>query len=104
MSKSQRDKGAGYEREVCATLQAVLGREVKRHISQSRDGGNDITLGKFRIECKRRKALGVYAFIEQAQFGRDEKEIPVVIMRGDGKRSLLMMYLDDAMPLLGGEL
>ena len=97
MSKSQRDKGARYENEVARFLTDELGTTVKRNLGQARDSGDDITVGPFRIECKRRASLSVYSFIEQAE---KCDGTPLVVMRGDGKRSLVMMYLDDAIPLI----
>ena len=97
MSKSQREKGAQFERDVARTLTDELGTAVKRNLGQARDSGDDITVGPFRIECKRRASLSVYSFIEQAE---KCDGTPVVVMRGDGKRPLVMMYLDDAIPLI----
>lgn len=102
MSKSQRDKGAGYEREVCAKLSPVLGT-VKRNLAQSRGGeGSDITVGPFAIECKRRAKIAAYEWMEQAE--RDAGDlVPMVIARGDGKQDIVIMYLTDALPMIAGE-
>lgn len=105
MSKSQRDKGAGYERELCAYFSDRLGRVVKRNIGQARDGGDDITIGKFRIEAKRRKRIGnIYGWRQQVIEASQPEDMPVVICRGDGKESLVILGLDDFTYLLRGEL
>ncbi len=104
MSKSQRTKGATYEREVCALLSDILGREVKRNIGQSRDGGDDITIGHFRIECKRRARISVYEWLEQAEAAAKLGETPVVICRGDGKKSLAILDAVHLAKLMGNEL
>lgn len=100
MSKSQRNKGSGYEREVANLLSELLGQVVRRNIGQSRDGGDDITVGKFRIECKRRASIAVYPWMEQAEAACHEGQIPVVVMRGDQKGSLLVLRLEDGVDLI----
>lgn len=77
MGKSQRTKGAVFEREIAAQFSSALAipatlpflppvtnpdmpvpvTAFKRNIGQARDGGNDIDAGPFVIECKRRKTL-----------------------------------------------
>ena len=57
MSKYQRTKGAGYEREIVTALRETLGVDARRNLSQTRDSGADILLGKFVIECKRRASI-----------------------------------------------
>ena len=110
MSKSQRNKGAGGEREVCEIFNNALNRDdIKRHIGQARDGGNDIDVGPLVVEVKRRKTLGtIYGWMQQAidaVRGRTypsaveripEPRIPVVVFRQDGDTSwMVMMRLND---------
>lgn len=105
MGKMQRNKGAGYEREVCALLSDILGREVKRNIGQARDGGDDITVGPFRVECKRRAKVGnLYEWMAQVEAASKPGDIPVVICRGDGKKSLAVLDAVHLARLMGGEL
>jgi Holliday junction resolvase len=103
MSAYQRTKGAGFEREISAYLSEELGRVVKRKLGQARDSGDDIQVGKFRIECKRRASLSVYAWLEQCAkaCGTDT---PVVIARADGQPAIAIMLLTDLVPLIRGEL
>ncbi len=97
MSASQRRKGQSGEREVCALLQAEFGVKVGRKLSQCRDAGNDIDLGPFVIECKRRARIGnVYDWISQAEFATpDGYGMPVVMMRADGQDWLVLMRFID---------
>lgn len=104
MSASQRRKGAAYEREICTLLATALLREVKRNIGQARDGGDDITIPPYRIECKRRAKIATYEFIRQAEAACREGEIPVVVMRADAEASLVVMRLADFIPLFAGQL
>lgn len=127
MGKSQRNKGAGFEREVCDIFTAALGldeeHKIKRNIGQARDGGNDIDIGPLVVECKRRKTLGtVYGWLQQAidatkgkfvmprkgphagdpQYG--EKMLPVVVAREDNGVPIVIMRLNDFLMLTNDEL
>jgi len=39
MGKSQRTKGASFERDIVHVLQDALGIQVERNLNQTRDGG-----------------------------------------------------------------
>lgn len=100
MGKSQRVKGAAYEREIANAIGA------KRNIGQARDGGDDITHEGYRIECKRRARLGpMVEWMAQAKAAvRDpERETPVVVCRGDGGESLVILRFEDWVRLNGFE-
>ena len=100
MGKSQRNKGAGFEREICHAFNNTFGTEVSRVLGQARDGGGDIHLGHILVECKRRKSLKtVYGWMEQANKASVEAglPIPVVVLRADGEDSLVVMRLWDWM-------
>jgi hypothetical protein len=97
----QRTKGAVYEREVCARFSKSTGRIVKRHIGQARDGGNDITIPPFTVECKRRKSLKtIEGWLAQAYAACTiEAPIPIVVARSDGGQSFVIIPLDDFLQL-----
>ena len=96
MGKSQRVKGATFEREIATALGA------KRNIGQARDGGDDITHGPFRIECKRRQSVGPMAkWMAQCVAACDRAgDIPVVVARGDGGESYAIVRFSDFLPLM----
>lgn len=104
MGKAQRTKGATFEREIANDLSDRWGRVVKRNIGQSRDGGDDITAAPFRIECKRRKGIAVYEWMDQVCRASDEDDIPVVIMRADSRKPLVLMTYEDWAKMAQGEL
>lgn len=112
MGKSQRTKGATYEREVAQVFSEALGRDFKRNIGQARDGGNDLDVGPLVVECKRRKTLGtVYGWLDQAfkaavekQAGHTEPRTPIVVARQDQGTSIVIMDLEDFLELAGPEL
>lgn len=97
MGKHQRRKGAAYEREIANAIGA------KRNIGQSRDGGDDITHEGYRIECKRRARLGpMVEWMAQAVAScQQEGEVPVVVCRGDGGESLVILRFADWVELNG---
>lgn len=104
MGISQRRKGASGERELAKILSEQLGWVVSRKLGQARDGGDDLQTGQFRWEVKRRKKIAVYEFMEQIEKACEVNDVPVVAMRADGKGWLVMMKLDDAIPLIRNEL
>lgn len=99
---SQRRKGAGGEREVCALLRGEFGVDVGRQLGQARDGGCDILLKPFVIEVKRRKRIAnLYEWLDQSLVAAIDARCrvlgttPVVICRADGKEWLVVMsFLD----------
>jgi hypothetical protein len=103
LGKSQRTKGAVYEREVCDTFNSALGTQYKRNIGQARDGGNDIDAGGLTVECKRRATLTtVENWYKQAAVAVDERfdregatTIPLVVARADQGTSFAILDLDD---------
>jgi hypothetical protein len=97
MGKMQRQKGAAFERDIAKVLGA------KRNIGQARDGGDDITVGQWRVECKRRASVGPMAqWMAQCVAACDrEGDIPIVIARGDGGEAYVITRLTDFIPLMG---
>lgn len=117
MSASQRTKGAAGEREVCALLTEEFGRKATRELSQTRDGGHDISYPPFHIEVKRRKRLDtLYKWLGQAEnkwcdvLPDDPPEAvarlayPTLMLRADGKEWLVVMRFPDWATLARGEI
>lgn len=105
MSKLSRQRGASYEREVANEIFDLLGIRIRRNLKQyqvSEEG--DLILGQYLIECKRRRKIAVHEFMEQADKACEPGQTPIVVMRGDGKRSLAVMHFNDLLKLLGNEL
>ena len=104
MSKSQRTKGAVFEREVCDLFSDAFGRKITRNIGQSRDGGNDIDVGCLVAECKRRASLKTLrGWMAQARAAVTSPDrVPVVVMREDGaSKPMVLLEWDDFMFLSG---
>lgn len=100
--RRNRQKGQEFEREVASIFSLKLGRDVCRILGQERDGGCDITVPPLRLECKRRKRIGVEEWLRTIQVAPGET--PVVVMRGDGASAKVMLYLDDFLNLVGDKL
>lgn len=89
-------RGARGEREFAEMLSNELGQVVKRKLGQARDGGDDIQVGRFRIEVKRREKLAIEAWCKQveasctvaadiAEDGQVREDVPVVVFRRNGE-------------------
>lgn len=103
MSKAQRDKGARGENELAGILSESLGVAIKRNLGQARDAGNDINVGRLRIEVKRCNKLAVPAWCRQAEEACGPNDVPVVAYRADGQPWRVVMLLDDWLPLVREE-
>lgn len=101
MTNSRR-KGADYEREV-ATMFKAKGLNARRGQQYSGANGDpDVVvedLPGYHLELKRRartiSATEMYQFIGQSADDAREGEVPVVIHRVDGEKSLVTMRLED---------
>lgn len=80
-----RNKGAAGERELAAILADELGFVVKRKLGQARDGGDDIQVGQYRIEVKRREALRLDEWCKQIEQASQPGDVPVVAYRRNGQ-------------------
>jgi hypothetical protein len=104
MSASQRRKGQRGELECAALLADEFGISCKRTLDQPREGGCDLTeVGPFRIEVKRRKSLGLHAWMKQAEKGAGQG-IPMVMCRGDGEGWLVVLRFKDAAKMMREEM
>lgn len=106
MSIAQKKKGASGELEICRIIADNLGVDAHRNLSQTRDGGTDIALGKFRVEVKRRARIGnIYEWMAQSEAACDTPgQIPVVCARADRKQWLVIMNIEDFCRLAENEL
>lgn len=103
MSAFQRTKGAAFEREVSRVLSDAFGIIVQRKLGQARDGGDDIQVGQYRIECKRRAAIAVHEWLEQCMAASSTGDIPIVIARADAKEAIVILRLADFLPLMAAK-
>ena len=101
MSKSQRNKGASGERDVCNLIKEHLGVDVKRNLNQTREGGADIKLPPYSLEIKRRARIGsIYEWMEQSQKSCADGEKPIVICRADRRDWLVVMPISQFLQLV----
>lgn len=96
MGLLSRRKGATFEREIANDIRDDMGIKVTRNLDQARDGGNDINLAPFRLECKRYAKIAVYEWLRQAVASmREPYEVPVVIARADNEEAIAIMRWSD---------
>ena len=100
MGKMQRNKGAAYEREIVHVL-VERGYLAARNLTQTREGGADIILQDFIIECKRRASIAIYDWLDQATLAAKGRKRPVVVARGDRRESVVILRLEDFLDLVG---
>jgi hypothetical protein len=105
VSKSQRTKGAVFEREVAAYFTTLFGRKITRVLGQARDGGGDIDLGGIQVECKRRQSMKVvYGWWRQANASAAPTgSLPALVLHADGEESLFVCRLAD-LPAMAGRI
>ena len=99
MSKSQRDKGHQFERDVVNVLK-MHGYEASRNLTQTRDSGGDINLPRWLFECKRYAKIAVYTWLDQAIKSANGKQTPVVVAKADRREAIVIMRLTDFMELM----
>ena len=92
--KTSRNKGAAAERELATMLSDELGFAVKRKLGQARDGGDDIQIGKYRIEVKRREALRLDEWCKQVESASGTGDVPVVAYRRNGQPWRVVVPID----------
>ena len=100
MSASQRNKGATFEREIVNSLKEI-GVNCGRNLDQWREGGTDIELSAWMLECKRRARISVYDWMEQAsKASKPKSKKPMVICRADHKEALVILRWEDMLEIL----
>jgi len=95
-----RNKGARGENELAKLLSDELGFVVKRKLGQARDGADDITVGPFRIECKRQETLSIMKWCRQVEACSGKDEIPTVTFRQNGEQWRVVLRLEHFLPLM----
>ena len=81
-----------------AEFSTVLGEKFNRLLGQARDGGADGKVRCLRLEMKRRGELAKW--YTQAVAAAKADEIPLVVMREDGGKSMCLLSLDDLLKLV----
>ena len=105
MGKSQRIKGQIGERELAKILTDELGQCIQRKLGAARDGGDDLEVGPFSIECKRQETIKADLWMEQAIISAQQtQKIPIVVYRKSRTPWRVIISLADFIPLMRGEL
>jgi Holliday junction resolvase len=105
MSTMQRTKGAAAEREVCALLRDMTGKDYARNLDQTRDSGGDIVAGRYLLEVKRQERLCIDDWWRQAVNSADEAlKVPVVVFRRSRQAWRVVITLNEFVRLAREEL
>ncbi len=100
MPINSRTKGAVFERAMATRLTTWAGIVVKRILDQAREGGHDLRLGRWRIECKAYKSLGkIEDALQQCEVGKRDTDIAVVIAKENNCPPMVAMRLSDFLDL-----
>ena len=91
----KRNKGARGEREAAALLSDELGFIVKRNIDQTREGGCDITIGKWQLEIKRQEKISIDKWFKQATDACKSNQTPAVMFRRSNQDWKVCINLKD---------
>jgi len=102
MGKAQRTRGQVFEREIVNALKDA-GIDAARNLDQTRDGGGDIDLGAYMVECKRRASIAVYDWLDQCTRAARPGQIPLVVARGDRREAVVILRLSDFIPIMKKE-
>lgn len=100
MGALSRTKGHAFEREVAKELQPLY-PSARRGLSQPRNGREvpDVEGTPWWIECKRGNSATLPQAVKQAKEATDGR-LPIVFVRRDRERSLVVMDVDDFKRLL----
>lgn len=96
-----------YVRDLIIRVFPVLTLDDVRSCSMG-SGGKDIQLSQmakdlfpFSVECKNLKAFAGYKFYDQAMFNRTEDEIPLVVVKANGRKPLALIDVEFFIELVG---
>lgn len=86
MGAAERRRGADAERELAQILRdGLVDDTIRRNLGAARNGGDDITVGRYRIEAKNCKTISMPAWLRQAAAQCDRPgDVPVVAFRQKG--------------------
>jgi len=96
--KLSRNKGHGYERDIAKRLRNLFPK-ARRQLEYHTEDAKGIDLqntGNLRIQCKRYKDYCPISKIEEVR----GNGIAVLITKGDHKRDVACLYLDDFINIL----
>ena len=101
---SAKDKGRRLQQWVRDQLMKELPGVEEGDVTSTPMGVNGPDVGlsplarrlfPWTVECKARAKFGIYSALEQAENSLYERTKPLVILRGDRKRPLALLYADD---------
>jgi len=97
MSKYQRSKGRAFEQQIARLFRKIY-PHARRHLEFQKEEaelGIDVKAGPYDIQCKAYKNYAPISKIEEVK----SNGIPLLITKGDRKRPVVCMYLEDFLDL-----
>jgi hypothetical protein len=107
-ARHSKNKGKGFQNEVRDKIYQYFPHLPEGDVKSTTMGeqGVDIQLSHaaqkvfpYAVECKRKKAFAIYAMYEQAEANKAHLE-PLLIIRGDRKKALVVVDLDHFLELV----
>lgn len=103
MGKFSKSKGARGERELASVLREHGYSDAKRSAQYCGKGGESAdvigAMEGIHIECKRTEKLQLWPSLYQAKRDAKPGNIPAVFHRPNHEKWIVIMYLDDFMPI-----
>ncbi len=103
--KTSRTKGHSFERWVAVQLREIY-PEARRHLeyhAQDARGCDIDGVGRYLIQCKRKKGSVPMSAIEEVQLGDDAKlmgSVPVLIAKSDRQAPLVVLPFEEFLRLV----
>lgn len=91
---NSRAKGAAAERELANLFSEYLGMTIKRKLGAPRDGGDDLEIGPYSVECKRSERLLIQEWWRQCTKNAGDQK-PLLCFRQSRGEWLCTMRLTD---------
>jgi len=97
MGKSQRTKGAEWEREIARWWQKMGWKDAKRNLNQyqERDGRDIKNTEPYCPQCKVGQHISLLEAYKEAKEAAGDKEIALVQFKYDREEPMVLMSLED---------
>lgn len=102
LGRLSRTKGHSFEREIAILLREIY-PNARRHLEYQDAEANGVDLvetGFYRIQCKRGRKYASLTAIEEVTADELFGEVPVLVTKGDGKRTLVALPVEEFLRLL----
>jgi hypothetical protein len=97
MGKSQRDKGAAFERRRARWWQRLGWSDARRNLSQyqKRDGKDIVNTEPYVEQCKVGKKINILSAYKEAKESASSQEVPLAAIHYDDEDTLIVLSEKD---------